>query len=265
MRRLLAFLIASLAPLPAQTTAERVPTLFVIGDSTVRNGSGKGGDGLWGWGEPLADYFDQAKIHVVNRALGGRSSRTFITEGRWDAVLQDMSPGDFVIMQFGHNDPGPLDDTARARGTLRGIGEETKEIDNPITHKHEVVHTYGWYMRRYVADARAKGVTPIVCSLIPRNIWKDGKVVRSADSYAGWAAQVAADAGVAFIDLNEIIARRYDTMGPDAVKALFPGDHTHTNRQGAEINAECVIFGLKALKPDPLRGYYSARNEASGR
>ena len=249
-------LSALLAPVVAQTAPERLPTLWVIGDSTVRNGSGTGGDGLWGWGDPIADFFDSTRIRVVNRALGGRSSRTFIAEGRWAAVLEEMRPGDFVIMQFGHNDSGPLDDTARARGTLRGIGDETREIDNPITHKHEVVHTYGWYMRQYLADTRAKGATPIVCSPIPRNMWKDDKVVRSADSYGGWAAQVAADAGVAFVDLNEIIARRYDAMGPDAVKALFPGDHTHTNRQGAEINARCVIEGLKALKDDPLRGYY---------
>jgi lysophospholipase L1-like esterase len=61
----------------------------------------------------LADYFDTAKINVVNRARGGRSSRTFLTEGLWDQVMGALKPGDYVIMQFGHNDPGPLDDTAR--------------------------------------------------------------------------------------------------------------------------------------------------------
>jgi len=255
-------LILPLAPVLAQTAPERLPKLFVIGDSTVHNGSGTGAGGLWGWGEPLVDYFDPAKIHVVNRALGGRSSRTFITEGRWDAVLEALQPGDFVLMQFGHNDSGPVDDTARARGTLKGVGDETKEIDNPITHRHEVVHTYGWYMRQYIAGARQKGATPIVCSPVPRNTWKDDKVMRISDSYGNWAAEVAAAAAVAFIDINERIARRYEKMGPDAVKALFPGDHTHTSREGAEINAECVIAALKGLKEDPLRGYYSEKGKS---
>jgi hypothetical protein len=92
-----------------------------------------------------------------------------------------LKPGDFVMMQFGHNGSGPVDDPARARGTLRGTGEETREIDNPITKRHEVVHSYGWYLRRFIADAKARGATPIVCSPIPKKIWKDGKIARSAD------------------------------------------------------------------------------------
>ena len=91
-----------------------LPTLFLIGDSTVRNGRGDGANGQWGWGEPLVDYFDPAKINVVNRAVGGLSSRTYLTMGHWDRVLAMLKPGDFVMMQFGHNDDGPLDDR-RAR------------------------------------------------------------------------------------------------------------------------------------------------------
>src|ERR1700731_2382055 len=87
------------------------PTLFLIGDSTVHNGRGDGANGQWGWGEPIVDLFDPAKIHVKNMALGGRSSRTFLTEGHWEKVLAELKPGDFVMMQFGHNDGGPLDDT----------------------------------------------------------------------------------------------------------------------------------------------------------
>ena len=68
-----------------------------------------------------------------------------------------LKQGDFVIMQFGHNDAGPLDDTARARGTLKGIGDDSTEIYNPRRKREETVHTYGWYMRKYVNDARAAG------------------------------------------------------------------------------------------------------------
>src|SRR2546427_2880200 len=103
------------------------PTLFLIGDSTVRNGAGDGANKQWGWGEPVAAYFDTAKITVLNRARGGRSSRTFLTEGLWDQVLSAMKPGDFVLIQFGHNDGGPVNDDSRARGTIKGVGEETEE------------------------------------------------------------------------------------------------------------------------------------------
>ena len=240
------------------------PTLYLVGDSTVHNGRGDGANGQWGWGELITDYFDPAKIYVLNRALGGRSSRTFITEGHWDKVMASLKPGDFVIMQFGHNDSGPLDDTSRARGSIKGTGEETQEIDNPITKKHEIVHTFGWYMRKYIADTKSKGATPIVCSLVARKIWKDGKIVRSADSYAGWAADAAKAEGAAYIDLNELTARRYDELGPAKVEPLFGDEHTHTSRAGAEINAQCVIAGLKGLKSNPLAPYLSKKADAAG-
>ncbi|HEU0173573.1 MAG TPA: rhamnogalacturonan acetylesterase [Blastocatellia bacterium] len=233
------------------------PTLFLIGDSTVRNGAGDGANKQWGWGEPIAAYFDPAKITVLNRARGGRSSRTFLTEGLWDQVLSTMKPGDFVLIQFGHNDGGPINDNSRARGTIKGVGEETEEIDNLLTKKHEVVHSYGWYLRKYVAGARAKGATPIICSPVPRKIWKEGRIVR--DQYARWAEEVAKAEKVGFIDLNEIIARQYEAMGAEKVEPLFADEHTHTTLVGAELNAASVISGLKALKPDPLASYYSEK------
>jgi lysophospholipase L1-like esterase len=248
-------------PLPMAKNSS-LPTLYLVGDSTVRNGKADGAGGQWGWGEPLVDYFDAGKINVANRAIGGRSSRTYITEGRWDELVAMLKPGDFVVFQFGHNDPGPLDDTSRARGTLPGVGEESKEIDNPITKKHEVVHTYGWYMKKYVADTLAKGAIPIVCSPIPRKIWAEGKVVRNADNYGGWARQVADSEHAAFVDLNEIIARRYDALGEAQVEPLFADPHTHTSRAGAELNAGCLVAGLKALKGNPLGTYLSAKGAA---
>ena len=236
-----------------------LPTLFLFGDSTVRNGSGLGADGLWGWGEPLVDFFDTSKINVVNRARGGRSSRTFITEGLWDQALVLIKPGDYVLMQFGHNDSGPLDDTARARGTLPGIGDESRDIYNPIMKKQEIVHTYGWYMRKYVKDTLAKGAIPIICSPIPRNTWKDGKIVRNTDTYGGWARQIAVESHIGFINLDEIIAQRYDSMGEAKVNPLFPSDHTHTSKAGAEINAEAVVAGLKSVPGNPFAHYFSAK------
>lgn len=229
--------------------AQGLPTIFIIGDSTVKNGSGNGGGGLWGWGDFIAKYFDPAKIKIENRARGGRSSRTFITEGLWEQVLSEMKPGDFVLMQFGHNDGGAINDTSRARGSLKGVGEEIEEIDNLMTKKHEVVYTFGWYMRKYIADTKAKTATPIVFSPIPRNIFKAGRVARAAHDYGKWAASAAQTEGAAFVDLNELIAQRYEAIGPEKVKAFyFLEDHTHTTMTGAELNAATVIEGIKATK-----------------
>ncbi len=239
----------------------KLPTLFLVGDSTVRNGHADGAGGQWGWGEPLVDLFDTTKINVDNRAIGGRSSRSYIMEDQWAETLAFVKPGDIILFQWGHNDDGPLDDPARARGTLHGVGEETKEIENPILKIHETVHTYGWYLRKYVAETKAKGAIPILCSPIPRKTWKDGKVVRNAANYGGWARQVAEQEQVGFIDLNEIIARKYDAMGEEKVEGMFADPHTHTSRVGAELNAQCVVAGLKALPRDPVAAYFSAKGK----
>jgi rhamnogalacturonan acetylesterase len=248
-------LLAILSFSAAFTSVKEKPTLFVIGDSTVKNGSGKGLNNMWGWGDFIADYFDKGKIKVENHALGGTSSRTFYTKGLWDSVLVKLKPGDFVMMQFGHNDGSPLDDTARARGTIKGIGTESKDIYNPITKKQETVYTYGWYLRKFINDAKKKGAIAIVCSAIPRSDWKDGKVLRLENGYAGWAQEVAKAEGVYFVDLNKLTADKYDLLGEEAVKAYFPGDHTHTNTEGARINAASVAEGIQLLKKCPLNQY----------
>lgn len=236
------------------------PTIYLIGDSTVKNGSGKGAGGLWGWGDYLYQQFDTTKISIKNYALGGRSSRTFISEGLWDKVLAKVRPGDYVIMQFGHNDGGAINDNSRARGTIKGTGEETEEIDNILTKKHEIVHTYGWYMRKYVTDTKSKGATAIVCSLIPRNIWENGKVVRSSEDYVKWAEESAKMAKAFFINLNEIVAKKYEAIGEEEVKTiLFLTDHTHTTEAGAIINAAAVTEGIKSLKGCKLKKYLSER------
>jgi lysophospholipase L1-like esterase len=239
-----------------------LPSLFLIGDSTVRNGQGNGADAQWGWGDLLAPYFDTNKINVVNRALGGTSSRTYYRD-QWPRVLVRLKPGDFVMMQFGHNDGGAINDTNRARGTIKGVGDETQEIDNLITKKHEVVHSFGWYEKQIIEEARARGAIPMVCSLIPHNTWKNGAVVRNKKDYAGWAGDVARSENAPFLDINEIIARQYDQMGEEKVKPLFiVGAGPHTSRAGAETNAACVVSALKGLDQNPLVKFFSEKAAA---
>jgi sialate O-acetylesterase len=247
MKRALIILCLATAA-PAQDVHTNLPTLFLIGDSTVNNS----GFGQQGWGTPIAGLFDKTKINVVNRARGGRSSRTYYTEGLWSNVVAELKPGDFVIMQFGHNDGGSLRTNRRA--SLKGTGEETEEIGGTNDVPKEVVHTFGWYLRQYIRDTKTKGATAIVCSLIPRNDWKDGKVLRASEGYGKFAREVAEAEGVAFVDLNEIVARRYEELGQERVKDFFPFEHTHTSPEGAALNAQCVVEGLQALK-SPLCAY----------
>ena len=258
MKKTKIYLFAVLFIAGAWTVYQPVrPTIYLIGDSTVKNGKGKGDGGQWGWGNFLGNFFDTAKIAIVNDALGGTSSRTFQTKGLWNNVLAKIKSGDYVIMQFGHNDGSPLADTSRARGTIKGTGTESQDIYNPLTKQQEVVYTYGWYMRKFINDTKAKGATPLICSPIPRNNWKDGKLVRDTSSYGKWAGEIAVAENISFIPLNQLICDQYNKIGEEtASKTMYTSaDHTHTSLEGAKINAACVAQGIKDLKNSPLANY----------
>lgn len=223
------------------------PTVYCVGDSTVKNGSGKGDGGLWGWGDFIGQFLDSTKVEVENHALGGTSSRTFQTKGLWQPVVDSLKAGDYVLIQFGHNDSGALNDDSRARGTIKGTGEETEEIENMLTGAHEVVHSYGWYIRKVVQETKAKGATPIIMAPIPRNDWKGTAVPRNMDSYGGWAKQIADEEGVTFINLNDKMAAVMEAQGEEAVTGIlfYKRDHTHTSAKGAALAASLIAEGLK--------------------
>jgi rhamnogalacturonan acetylesterase len=228
-------------------------TLYLIGDSTVKSGEGQGENQHWGWGSFFDQYFT---IPVENHAKGGRSTRTFITEGRWDSVLNRLRPGDYILMQFGHNDQSPLDDTARARGTMKGIADDSVEIYNPILQKKEFVYTYGKYLRKYIDEAREKKATIIVLSPVPRVRWVEGKVV-SMNDYAGWAEEIAKEKSVPYINLNKLISDEYSRLGEEKVLTFFPVDKTHTNEVGAKLIAEQLA---KAINKENSQGLYKYKN-----
>jgi lysophospholipase L1-like esterase len=235
----------------AAEVAKAKPTLFIIGDSTVRNST----PGQVGWGDPMKALFDAEKIHVENHAIGGRSSRTFLTEGRWQIILDRLKPGDFVLMQFGHNDGGPFE-TGRARASIKGIGTETKDFVLEATGKTETVMSFGAYMRKYIEEAKAKGATPIVVSLIPRNIWENGKMMRNDKDYALWAGEVAAQTGAGYVNFNEVLATEYEKMGQEKSKENYSvGDHTHTGETGACFHARILARELRALSSVKLADF----------
>ena len=227
----------------------RLPTLFIVGDSTARNQADLG------WGDHFAHYFDTTKINIANRARAGRSSRTFINEGSWDKALAEMKPGDFVLIQMGHNDGGDISG-AKPRGSLKGLGDETQQIILPNGHE-ELVHTYGWYIRHYIEDTRSQQATPILLSLTIRNIWKDGKIERDM-GYDAEIKRIAKDQNVAFVDMATVEADRLEAIGPEKTALLFPIDHTHTSAEGAERNAEAVVIALRNAH-SPLVAYLKPR------
>lgn len=228
------------------------PVLFIIGDSTVKN-KDNDKNGMWGWGSVIADEFNLDKISVENCAMAGRSARTFLDEGRWDKVYEALQPGDFVLIQFGHNDAGAIN-TGKARAELRGSGEESKVFLMEKTGKYQVVYTFGWYLRKFIMDAQEKGAIPIVLSHTPRNKWKDGKIERNTDSFGKWTREAAEATGAYFIDLNKISADKLEKKGIEKTAAYYNHDHTHTSLKGAHMNAESIAEGLKMVNC-PLKDY----------
>ena len=222
--------------------------------------SGGTGAGLWGWGERIKPFFDTDKINVVNHAIGGRSARTFFTEGRWQKVVEVIKPGDFVIIQFGHNDQGRIGDPAnKGRADGKGIGDETVEDTKPDGTK-ELVHTFGWYMAKFVTDAQAKGATAIICSPIPhKQRWENG---RDFEALAEWDKQVAKNTGALYFDLTIVITDAYKKEGAEKVATYFADKGTHTSDLGAQFNAAHVIAGLKSLPGDPLGKFLSQKGKA---
>lgn len=237
------------------------PTLFLVGDSTVNNST----KGQMGWGRPIVNHFDTNRINVLNKARGGRSSRTYLTEGLWDEVATQLKPGDFVLIQFGHNDNGPMD-SDRARASIHSNGDESRVVTNKTTGKVETVYSYGWYLRKYIGDAKSKGATPIILSLVARDIWKNGKVERSTDSYTKWAREAAEQGGAAFIDLNDLTATRFEKEGQERTHTQLFGtnDHTHTTPLGAAVNAETVATAIRALTNCALKDYLREKPFSAG-
>lgn len=222
---------------------EGKPVVFITGDSTVKN-QDKKEDGMWGWGSQAYNVFDADKIVVANCAKSGRSTRSFLNEGRWEKVYNSLQPGDYVIIEFGHNDQAPTDKKPY-RGTIRDSKDTCKVYKMEGTGKYELVYSFGWYLKKFIDDVREKGATPILVSLTPRNRWKDGKIERRMKDLGKWYRDVAAETGVEFIDLHNVAADYYDGIGEEATKEYYMPDRTHTAKKGAQQNAQSLAKALK--------------------
>jgi len=263
--------------LPVYNRSDSKPVVFITGDSTVKN-SDKDPDGMWGWGAVANTIFDETKIDIVNAAMAGRSCRSYLNEGRWERVYNSLKPGDFVLIQFGHNDISPIDKPkyrgaiATAKDTCHVYRMQAAKEDlskqNVIDQKlkantqvgsYEVVYSFGWYLKKFIQDVREKGATPILVSLTPRNEWPNGKIERRNDTYGKWYREVVEETGVEFVDLHNITADFLDKKCGKKEKAMkyFNHDHTHTSLLGAKTNAQSIAKGLRDNK-SPLAKYLRA-------
>lgn len=227
----------ALAALPAlAATAEPAPRIFMIGDSTMAN---KPLDlPERGWGMAFAELV-AAPATVHNRAVNGRSTKSFIAEGRWEKVVGQLQPGDFVIVQFGHNDE-KIDDSKR--GT------------DPAT-------TFRENLRRFLRDTRAAGATPILATPVCRRKFDaDGRLVDTHGAYADATRAVAAEDNVALLDLQHATAAWLQSLGDAPSRKFFmwfaPGEHprypdglrddTHFVAAGAEKVAALAAAEIRA-------------------
>jgi rhamnogalacturonan acetylesterase len=245
------------------------PSIFVCGDSTSKNsGNGKNGDPVAGWGTPIADFFDPAKVAIKNVGHAGKSSRTYY-DGDWPNVLPQINAGDFVLLVFGINDGS----------TPPGLGDET------VMRNARPVHTYGWYMSKMATDARAKGAHVYLLTVTTRNIWKNPKAMyrdatpmeplpadydprqdkiergTGGGRFTQWTKEIGANLHLPVFDLTNFCADKYEAMGREAVNKLY-SDHNHTYLPGAELVASSIVSGLKAFDKSPFVPLLSKKGKA---
>ena len=227
------------------------PTIYLAGDSTGKNAD-KDEDGMWGWGSQAGTIFDSSKCTFVNCAKAGRSTRTFLEEGRWDEIYNSLKSGDYVLIQFGHNDIGGID-KPKERGVIATADDTCHVYKMESDGRYEVIYSFGWYLKKFIEDVREKGAIPILLSLTPRNEWPGGKVERRNDSYGRWYRQVVEETGVDFVDIHNITADALDSMGKEKATLMFNHDHTHTSLAGARLNCQSLSKGLREIG-SPLAG-----------
>jgi lysophospholipase L1-like esterase len=231
--RLVILLLISLNSFAQKTT------IYLIGDSTMANKVKPNENPEHGWGQVLGSFFDE-QITIVNKAVNGRSTRSFIHENRWDSIYKVLKPGDYVFIQFGHND-GKITDSLR--------------YTNPHTaYRHNLI--------RFVFDSRAKGAIPILFSSIARrNFNENGVLISTHGDYPLETRLVAQEYKVPFIDLEYYSELLETAYGPEKSKKLhlhfkagevpyYPkdkDDDTHLSLKGATEIAGLAVSQIQLL------------------
>lgn len=206
-------------------------TVYLCGDSTMARSS----DGVTdGWGQYIGQYLTTP---VVNRAIGGRSARSYWNEGRFQEVANAAQSGDIVVIEFGHNDGGSPENNDNGRSDCPGTGTETCISDKT----GEVVYTFNFYVIQASKLMLNKGATVILSTQTPNNQWEGGSYNGSPSRFVGYvpiAHRALNSASVTWVDHHEAVSKMFRRLGNGAVNALFPNDHTHTSIAGANLVAQ---------------------------
>ena len=227
-------------------SAQEKPTLYLIGDSTMSDKKDPDRNPEHGWGQMLPELMT-SDIIIENHAVNGRSTRSFISEGRWEEVKEKLRPGDFLFIQFGHNDQKI---------------EDPERYTNPFTQ-------YRANLEKFVKETREKGANPVLLSsIVRRNFNEDGVLVDTHGEYPLVTRMVSDDLNIPFIDLQLLTEQMEISYGPENSKKLHlhlePGendyepegmqDDTHLSRKGATLVASLALKEL-ASQDHKLKKY----------
>ena len=226
------FIFLTLIQLSFILTADKAITIFIAGDSTAAERDTNNNNPERGWGQMLQDYFNKNFVVVENHARGGRSSKSFIDEGRWDEILKNMKKGDYAIIQFGHND---------------GVEDEARHTD-PNT-------TFIEYLTKYATDTIEHGGIPILMSPVSRRWWKNHVLVSAEGDYRFGAEKVSKKLKVHFVDACTITEKVVLDLGEEGSKKLFmisegKDDNTHYTIYGATTTAKLLAEAISKEVPE---------------
>jgi lysophospholipase L1-like esterase len=217
--------------------ADNVPTVFLCGDSTVTD---QPREPYGTWGMMLPRFFGPG-VAVANHAESGQTLKAFRMEHRWDKVMSGLKAGDYVFMQFGHNDLNKS-----GRNTLWPPGDPSGDWSKTYS---EAGTDYKKHLKEYAAEVKAKGATPVIVSPMTKIDIRSGALNPSMKAYADAAVEAAREAGVACIDLNAMSVDLVTALGPERARRAYV-DGLHTNSYGGYLLARCIVEGIRRNKLD---------------
>ncbi|KAI9665737.1 MAG: hypothetical protein M1821_003671 [Bathelium mastoideum] len=220
------------------------PTVYLAGDSTMAKGGDGAGTNTNGWGQYLGYSLN---IPVVNDAIAGRSARSFWEEGRFQLIANVVQSGDFIVIEFGHNDGGSLTPTDNGRSDCPGEANQT--CTSTYNGATDTVHTFNWYLIEAAQLYLAKGAHVVISSQTPDNPWETGTFVGTASRFVQYAQDTATTLGSAsatYVNHFAYTDAIFDSLGATVVDGYYPVDHTHTSPTGADTVSKAFVRGLQA-------------------
>lgn len=232
------FLFSVIFALVIAMSADAQITIYIAGDSTAANKTADKRPET-GWGEMLQQHFDPAKVKVVNEAKNGRSTKSFIDEGLWQSIIDRLKKGDWVFIEFGHND---------------------EKKDKPAIYASP--DAYKANLVRFIKETRAKGATPVLLTPVSRRKFENGVPAKTHGEYPDAVKTVGKEQRVAVIDMESKSAAVQAKYGDEGSRKLFlqlnpvenPNypkgveDNTHFNPKGADEMAKLAVEGIRETK-----------------